>query len=72
VDTIKDVRARLGPPFEAGRLERQQRDSWEYWMWQYEHWPKRLVVQFSYDGILREVMVLRDPSEDAPATGGRN
>jgi len=72
VDTKKEVRERFGPPFEVGRMERQQRDTWEYWMWEYDHWPKRLIVQFSFDGIVREVMVLRDPIEDGANPGGRN
>jgi hypothetical protein len=69
VDTMKDVRERFGPPFEVGRLNRQQRDTWEYWMFEHGHWPKRLVIQFSFDGIVREVMVLRDPMEDGPGPG---
>jgi len=71
IDTMKDVRERFGPPFDVGRMERQQRDAWEYWMFEYEYWPKRLIVQFSYDGIVREVMILRDPLEDGPGAGGR-
>lgn len=70
VDTQKDVRERFGPPWQVGRLALQPRVTWEYWMWEYDHWPKRLIVQFSDDGIVREVMVLRDPVEDAPAAGG--
>jgi hypothetical protein len=41
-------------------------------MWEFEYWPKRLIVQFSFDGIVREVMVLRDPVEDGANPGGRN
>ncbi len=69
VDTQKDARERLGPPWQVGRMTRQERDTWEYWMWEFEYWPKRLIVQFSYDGIVREVMILRDPMEDGGAPG---
>jgi hypothetical protein len=72
VDTMKDVRERFGPPFDVGRLPLMPRVTWEYWMYEYDHWPKRLIVQFSDDGIVREVMVLRDPSEDGANPGGRN
>ena len=71
VDTQKDARERLGPPWQVGRMTLQQRDTWEYWMWEFEYWPKRLIVQFSYDGMVREVMILRDPTEDGGTPGFR-
>jgi len=58
--TTKDVRALLGPPYETVRFERQQRDVWSYrWQEYSDRWM--LSVQFSYDGIVREVINLRDP-----------
>lgn len=57
--TTKDVRALLGPPFEVVRFERQQRDVWTYrWREYSDYWE--LDVQFSYDGVVREVLNLRD------------
>ena len=62
--TAKQVRELLGPPWRVGRLERQQRDVWEYYMYdavQVEHF---LYVQFSGDGVVREVLLLRDLRND--------
>jgi hypothetical protein len=57
--TTKEVRALLGPPFEVVRFERQQRDVWTYrWREYSDYWE--LDVQFSYDGVVREVLNLRD------------
>jgi hypothetical protein len=57
--TTKDVRALLGPPVEIVRFERQQRDVWTYrWREFSDYWE--LDVQFSYDGVVREVLNLRD------------
>ena len=56
--TTKDVRALLGPPIETVRFERQQRDVWTYrWKEFTDYWE--LDVQFSYDGVVREVLNLR-------------
>lgn len=59
--TTQEVRALLGPPFETVRFERQQRDVWTY-RWQ-EFSDRRLLhVQFSYDGVVREVLDMMDPA----------
>jgi hypothetical protein len=57
--TTKEVRALLGPPIETVRFERQQRDVWTYrWKEYGEYWE--LDVQFSYDGVVREVLKLQE------------
>jgi len=57
--TTKEVRALLGPPYLTARFERQQRDVWTY-RWQ-EFSDRRLLhVQFSYDGVVREVLDMLD------------
>ncbi len=57
--TTKEVRALLGPPYQVTRFERQQRDVWTY-RWQ-EFSDRRLLhVQFSYDGVVREVLDMMD------------
>lgn len=57
--TIKEVRTLLGPPNQVVRFERQQRDVWTY-RWQ-EFSDRRLLhVQFSYDGVVREVLDMMD------------
>ncbi len=55
----KEVRALLGPPYQTVRFERQERDVWTY-RWQ-EYSDRRLLhVQFSYDGVVREVLDMMD------------
>jgi len=57
--TTKEVRALLGPPVQVVRFERQERDVWTYrWREFSDYWE--LDVQFSYDGVVREVLNLRD------------
>lgn len=63
--TAKDVRALFGPPSYVTRLERQQRDVWEYPMKNQIDFDYSLLVQYSYDGIVREALFLRDPKYDA-------
>ncbi len=57
--TAREVRDLFGPPSRTTRLPRLQRDVWEYpmdpiWM------PYLLFVQFSSDGIVREVFKIQD------------
>ena len=63
--TAKDVRALFGPPSYVARLERQQRDVWVYPMKNQIDMDYSLNVQFSYDGVVREALFLRDPKYDA-------
>ncbi len=70
VSTQKDVRELLGPPGLAGRLALQPRQWWEYKM--RADYEKRIVwVQFSDDGVVRELLDMLDPEEYSP-NGGRN
>jgi len=57
--TREQARVIVGPPWEVSRLERQQRDVWEYYMF-HNFDEYFLYLQFSYDGILREVIMLKD------------
>lgn len=57
--TTKEVRALLGPPNQTTRFERQQRDVWTY-RWQEFSDRRELDVQFSYDGVVREVLDMLD------------
>jgi hypothetical protein len=70
--TAREVRVLFGPPYRITRLDRQERDVWEYRMYNPIQIPYNLFVQYSADGIVREVLFLRDPSQDAPAAGGRS
>lgn len=65
--STRDVRELIGPtiPSLVSRLSRQQRDVWEYpWM----NFSERriLAVQFSDDGVLREVINLSDDYYRSP------
>ncbi len=63
--TRQDVRELFGPPFEVSRLPRLQREVWEYQLLEVAfRW--KLWVQFSDDGIVREVLQMRHPDEDPP------
>ena len=68
--TTKEVRELFGPPNRVIRMERQQREAWEYYYYNPIQIPFILYVQASADGIVREVVTIRDPSQDTP--GGYN
>ena len=63
--TRGDVRELLGPPFIESRMPRQQREVWEYQLLEYE-FKWKLWVQFSDDGIVREVLQMRHPDMEPP------
>jgi len=66
--TTKEVRALLGPPIEVVRFERQERDVWTYrWREFTEYWE--LDVQFSYDGVVREVLQIQEHVGSGPWSG---
>lgn len=66
--TTKEVRALLGPPIRVVRFERQQRDVWTYpWREYTEYWE--LNVQFSYDGVVREVLQIQEHVGTGPFPG---
>ena len=60
VPGTNEVRALLGPPLRVTRFERQQREVWEYRRYVDPFDDRHVAVQFSHDGILREVLVLKD------------
>lgn len=66
--TKKEVSEWLGPPGLSGRFDRQRRDWWEY---RYFMPPNRRVVwlQFSDDGIVREMFDVVDPDEEKDKIG---
>ncbi len=65
----REVREIFGPPSTTGRLPRLERDVWEYPM-DTVSMPYVLLVQFSYDGIVREVFKMRDYSAEPPSGSG--
>lgn len=58
--TQSQVRERLGVPVRTSRLDRQQREAWDYRMYNDPMDERWLSVQFSPDGLVREVLVLKD------------
>ncbi|HWA39506.1 MAG TPA: hypothetical protein VG873_16750 [Burkholderiales bacterium] len=64
--SAKDLRELLGPPFRVVRMERQQRDVWEY-PWRLSEDRRILWVQVSYDGTVREVIEMHDYESDPPS-----
>ncbi len=67
--TSTEVRELFGPPSLTERLPRLERDVWEYRMDPISM-PNLLLVQFSYDGIVREVFKMRDYSAEPTSGAG--
>lgn len=64
--TTREVRELFGPPSRTTRYARLERDVWEYpmdprWM------PYLLTVQFSADGVVREVYKIKDYQTEGPS-----
>jgi hypothetical protein len=62
----KEVRELLGPPYRVVRMERLQRDVWEY-PWREVEEVRILWLQFALDGQLREVIEMHDFEADPPS-----
>ena len=58
----------LGPPGKAGRFDRQKRDWWEY-RYRQDMDYRVVWVQFSDDGVVREVYDMLDPDEERKKDG---
>ena len=67
--TRKEVSELLGPPGLQGRYARLQRDWWEYRYYQTPYY-RVVTVQFSDDGVVREVYDMRDWEEDRQSLDG--
>ncbi len=64
--TREDVSELFGPPFVVSSLTRLQREVWEYQFFDEAFIRRKLWMQFSGDGVLREVLQMRHPDEDPP------
>ena len=70
--TRKEVRELFGPPFFVSTLPRMQREIWEYQILDVA-FKWKLWVQFSPDGVVREVLQMRHPDMDPPgASSGKD
>ena len=67
--TKKDVLGFFGPPGDVGRYPRLEREWWEYKFFDYQD-RRILTVQFSDDGIVREVLDMRDWAYEPPGLFG--
>lgn len=67
--TARDVRALFGPPSSTTHYARLERDVWEYPM-DPPSTPFILSVQFSADGIVREVYKMKDYRAEPPSGAG--
>jgi hypothetical protein len=56
----EDVRNLFGPPYKVDNYARLAREVWTYKMYGDGTQPKDLYVQFSGDGIVREVLLVDD------------
>lgn len=69
--TRDQARELIGPPWRSTRLERMQREVWEYAMYNDSRLPFYLYVQFSSDGIVREVILLKDYVNEQGGDGAK-
>ena len=58
--TRQQVHELFGPPYQVTRLGRQERDVWTWTMYNVAQFEYFLHVQMSYDGIVREVIMIKD------------
>lgn len=63
------IRARFGPPAEISRLTLTPREVWSYRMKLDDVFPALMHVQFSADGIVREMIAGPDPLYDPQPHG---
>ena len=60
VTTSTEVKALLGQPVHVTRFDRMERDVWEYRRYSDPFEEYHVSVQFSPDGVAREILVLKD------------
>ncbi len=60
VSRAADVRELIGQPYRVDALPRLEREVWSYRIKRDGIWPEDLFVQFSRDGVVREVLRIDD------------
>jgi hypothetical protein len=60
VSRMEDMRALFGPPYRIQQFPRMEREIWEY-PWRGPTSPRLLLLQYSRDGVLREIYSIEDP-----------
>lgn len=66
--TKQEVHDLFGPPFVVSTLPLKEREVWEYQVLDVT-FKWKLWVQFSNDGVVREVLQMRHPHMDPPNSG---
>lgn len=66
--TRAQVREIFGPPYQTTYFPRQQREVWTYTMYDLSQMEFLLHVQMSDDGIVREVMMIKDYNKEPGGT----
>lgn len=69
--TTAQVREDFGPPGIVTRFDRLERDVWQYRMFGASQDPYYLYVQFSFDGVVREVLLIKDYNKEPGGTGSK-
>jgi hypothetical protein len=67
--TARDARELLGPPWRTSHNFIRHRDVWDYRMYNAVRQEYNLYVQFSDDGLLREVVFLEDRKVSGSSRG---
>jgi hypothetical protein len=67
----EQVRDLLGPPWQAARYARLDRDIWTWAVhrWGNVGWPAQLNVQMSPDGVVREILIIDEFPRDSDNVG---
>ena len=68
--TTEEVRDLVGPPYRIDQFPRMDREIWTYKLQTFP-FPKALFVQFSPDGVAREVYYMDDPEIPRVGAGRR-
>jgi hypothetical protein len=69
--TTTEARELLGPPWRSSHNFLQHRDVWDYRMYNASQLEYNLHVQFSADGLLREVVFIEDRKVSGASRGKR-
>ena len=75
VSSTQEVREVLGPPYSVDTFPRLQREVWSYKLQSFNSQRKDLIVQFSRDGVAREIFMVDEQhwmsgaGEPLPGTG---
>ena len=68
VSTRAQVLELFGPPYQTSRIERMEREVWTWTIYNINQMDFYLHVQMSFDGIVREVIVLKDYNKEVGAS----